>query len=57
MQKASFYSRLMQERIEEDYSDKIEEDEETAASFIEPAREYVAYIKLITKEITLGSNK
>jgi uncharacterized protein (UPF0332 family) len=54
MEKASFYSRLMQERIEEDYSDKIEEDADTASSLIEPAREYIDYIKLITEQFITG---
>ena len=39
---ASFFSRLMQERIEEDYSDIIIEDEQTAKTFIKPAREYIS---------------
>ena len=44
VQQASFYSRLMQQRIEEDYNDEIMEDAETAGEFIEPAKAYIVYI-------------
>ena len=47
---ASFFSRLMQERIEEDYTDVIMEDEETTRSFIEPARKYVLYIEMLIEK-------
>ena len=50
---ASFFSRLMQERIEEDYTDVIVEDEENTWSFIEPARQYVAYIEMLIEKIFL----
>lgn len=50
MAQASFFSRLMQERIEEDYSDLIMEDEENTRAFIEPARKYIAYIELLVTE-------
>ncbi len=42
---ASFFSRLMQERIEDDYSDFMIVTEEDVNEFIEPAREYVAYVE------------
>ena len=45
MQQASFYSRLMQQRIEDDYSDEIMEDADTTNEFIEPAKLYVRYIE------------
>ena len=45
MQQASFYSRLMQQRIEDDYSDEIMEDADTTNEFIEPAKLYVEYIE------------
>ena len=48
---ASFFSRLMQERIEDDYTDEIIEDEEDTRSFIEPARQYVAYIEMLLEKI------
>ena len=47
---ASFFSRLMQERIEDDYSDAMIIYKEEVKEFIEPARNYVAYVDmLITK--------
>lgn len=50
---ASFYSRLLQERIEEDYSDNIIEDEASTREFIEPAMQYVAYVeKLVENYLT-----
>jgi uncharacterized protein (UPF0332 family) len=45
MKQASFFSRLMQERIEEDYSDQIIEDEESTRSLIEPSRQYIYYVE------------
>ena len=53
---ASFYSRLLQERIEEDYNDTIIEDEETTLGLIEPARQYVVYIEKLI-ENNLSENK
>lgn len=50
---ASFYSRLLQERIEEDYSDNIIEDEETTREFIEPARQYIAYVEMLVENYFL----
>src|SRR5450432_1829580 len=47
MEMASFFSRLMQERIEDDYSDNITEDAQTTMDFIEPARQFIAYIEII----------
>jgi uncharacterized protein (UPF0332 family) len=43
---ASFFSRLMQERIEEDYTDVMIEDEENTRSFIEPAKSISLILKL-----------
>ena len=40
----------MQERIEEDYTDVIMEDEENTRSFIEPARKYVLYIEMLIEK-------
>lgn len=45
MQQASFFSRLMQQRIEDDYSDVLLEDEQTTKEFIAPAKEYILYIE------------
>jgi uncharacterized protein (UPF0332 family) len=47
---ASFYSRLLQERIEEDYNDEIMEDEEYVSSFIQPAKEYLLYTEKLIDE-------
>lgn len=51
MQQASFFSRLMQERVEDDYSDIIEEDAENTKEFIEPAKKYVAYLEMLVSNI------
>lgn len=48
---ASFFSRLMQERIEDDYSDAITEDEETTKEFIEPAKQYLNYIEILVSSL------
>ncbi len=45
---ASFFSRLMQERIEDDYSDAMIINKEEVEEFIEPARSYVAYVDSLT---------
>jgi uncharacterized protein (UPF0332 family) len=49
MEQASFYSRLLQERMEEDYSDFIIEDAETTEGFITPAKAYVSYVEGLIK--------
>ncbi len=48
--KAAFFSRLMKERIEDDYSDFMILDENDVIEFIEPAKEYVAYIEKLIAE-------
>jgi uncharacterized protein (UPF0332 family) len=50
MEQASFYSRLMQQRMEDDYSDQLTEDADTAAEFIEPAKEYLLYVERIVMQ-------
>lgn len=47
---ASFYSRLMQERIEEDYSDNITGNDETTRELIGPAQNYVSYIEKLIEQ-------
>ena len=42
---ASFYSRLMQERIDDDYSDFMILEEDDIIKYIEPAKAYVLYIE------------
>jgi uncharacterized protein (UPF0332 family) len=44
-EKASFFARLMQERIDDDYSDFMIISEAEVQIFIDPAKEYVAYIE------------
>ena len=51
MQQASFFSRLMQQRIEDDYIDNIEEDAVNTKEFIEPAQNYVGYVERLIMEI------
>lgn len=43
---ASFFTKLMQERINEDYSDVLTLEEE-AEPFIEPTKAYIAYVDKI----------
>jgi uncharacterized protein (UPF0332 family) len=50
MEQASFYSRLLQERMEEDYSDFIIEDAENTEGFIAPAKAYVSYVEGLIKK-------
>jgi uncharacterized protein (UPF0332 family) len=46
--KAIFFDKLMEERIEDDYNDFMIVDESEVAGFIQPAKEYVEYVsKLI----------
>ncbi|MBS1566622.1 MAG: HEPN domain-containing protein, partial [Bacteroidetes bacterium] len=46
-EQAAFFSRLMQERIEDDYNDFIIPDENEVKEFIEPAKQYVTYVKAL----------
>jgi uncharacterized protein (UPF0332 family) len=49
---ASFFARLMKERIEDDYNDFIIKDFEEIAAYIQPAKEYLSYvIAIINKQI------
>ena len=47
---AIFFSRLMQERIDDDYSDFMIVNEQEVLEYIEPAKEYVAYIEKLIEE-------
>jgi uncharacterized protein (UPF0332 family) len=42
---SAFFTRLMQERIDEDYGDFLVMDDEAVKEFIDPARKYIAYIE------------
>ena len=47
---AAFFSRLMKERIDDDYNDFIIKDVEEIAAYINPAKEYLSYvISLLSK--------
>lgn len=48
--KAAFFSRLLQERIDDDYNDFISTDSETVKEFAEPAKEYINYIEELIKK-------
>ncbi len=48
-QQAAFFSKLLHERIEDDYSDALIMDEEEVLEFIEPAKEYVNYIEKLVE--------
>ena len=49
---AAFFSRLMKERIEDDYNDFIIKDLEEIAAYILPAKEYLSYIiSLVSKNV------
>lgn len=45
MAHASFYSRLMQERMNGDYSDDMDLDEGEVKELVEPAQAYISYIE------------
>ncbi len=47
---ATFFSRLMQERIDDDYSDFMIVNEDEVLEYVEPAKEYVAYIEKLIEE-------
>jgi len=42
---AAFFSRLMQERIDDDYGDDIVTESEDVKEFVEPAKKYLRYIE------------
>ncbi len=46
---AAFFSRLMQERIEDDYSDFMTLNEAEVKELIEPAKAYLHYIEQLLK--------
>lgn len=43
-EKAAFFDKLMQERIEDDYNDFMVLDEAEVIGFVKPARQYVEYV-------------
>ncbi len=46
--KAAFFSRLMNERNEDDYNDIVAISEDEVREFIEPAKLYVRYVEMLT---------
>ena len=49
VKQAAFFSRLLQERIEDDYSDAIILNDDEVADFVQPAKEYVKYREEVIK--------
>jgi len=48
---AAFFSKIMQERNEDDYSDFIVKSFDSVEFFIEPARNYLEYVKGVINQI------
>ncbi len=48
---AIFFSKLMQERIDDDYSDFMVFDFDEVKGFIEPARKYLVYVEKLIIEM------
>ena len=46
---AAFFSKLMQERIDDDYSDFMVIEFDEVKEFIEPAKRYIAYVEQLIK--------
>lgn len=47
---AAFFSKLMQERIDDDYSDFMITQFDEIKEFIEPAKKYVTYIESLIEQ-------
>jgi uncharacterized protein (UPF0332 family) len=54
IEKASFFSKLMQERVDDDYSDHVIVTKQIVEEFFERAKEYVDYIQRLIEQ---GSNE
>ncbi len=52
---ASFFSRLMQERVDDDYSDHAVISKETVEEFFKLAKDYVDYIETLTEQNSDGN--
>ncbi len=44
---SAFFNKLMQERMDDDYSDFIVSDEKDVRIFIQPSKEYVTYVETL----------
>jgi len=51
---SAFFSRLMQERIDDEYSDFMIINEEEALEYFEPAKEYVDYVEKLIQQYFSG---
>jgi uncharacterized protein (UPF0332 family) len=47
---AAFFSKLMQERIDDDYSDFMIIEFEGVKEFVEPARDYIKYVEALIEK-------
>ena len=54
IERASFFSKLMQERVDDDYSDHVIVTKQIVEEFFERAKEYVDYIQRLIEQ---GSNE
>ena len=50
-EKSSFFARLLQEPMDEDYGDFVVMDYQTTFEFLEPAKEYIHYIEQLIKSL------
>ncbi|MEO8171571.1 MAG: HEPN domain-containing protein [Sediminibacterium sp.] len=48
-EQASFFSRLMQERIDDDYNDFVITNKDEVMEFVAPAKEYVRYVERLVQ--------
>jgi uncharacterized protein (UPF0332 family) len=51
---AAFFSKLMQERIDDNYGDFMRAEFDEVKEFIAPAKEYIDYIKRLIESIPKG---
>ena len=51
IERASFFSKLMQERIDDDYSDYLIVELDEIIDFIEPSKEYLRYVESLISSI------
>lgn len=49
--KAAFFNKLLQERIDDDYSDFLIVEDDTVTEYLAPAKDYITYIEqLLSKD-------
>ncbi len=49
LKQAAFYDNILHERIEDDYNDHMISDEKDVIEFIDPTKEYVAYVNTLVQ--------